>query len=404
MSLEDLSLNEMKKISHQIIESEEKKYNISIKVFPLTFIEYYNDYIFKKKFSLTKKIALSLTPIIAGGFNDLKGNTVIFLNYVNKIEKIEDKIFRLVQVCFHEARHSEQSNFDKYSYEGVFNLLDHYIKNNTANIDYNLEHDKYSFEIGANLYGVTMAKEYLKKNYPSLYEKQKEEIEKLEKRYQYDYLMYDASNTVDRFINIAKQAKNITKVTNKVGIKAFQEMEKSTVLDIFLNSDDFSFKKINDIINNEDFKKLDKKVVYAFLSSQSFLNTVNFDELSIEALSMIKESLDYTNQIYQNQEKINNAAKENNLVEKLQFLKSEKSIITNVKKINNYYVRLFKKIMNFTRSEEKRQGHINNVESQLEELEQEISSRKSRGFINLYLFFITIGIILILSIIYIIVS
>lgn len=48
MSLEDLSLNEMKKISHQIIESEEKKYNISIKVFPLTFIEYYNNYIFKK--------------------------------------------------------------------------------------------------------------------------------------------------------------------------------------------------------------------------------------------------------------------------------------------------------------------------------------------------------------------
>ena len=40
MSLEDLSLNEMKKISHQIIEREEKKYNISIKVFPLTFIEY----------------------------------------------------------------------------------------------------------------------------------------------------------------------------------------------------------------------------------------------------------------------------------------------------------------------------------------------------------------------------
>lgn len=70
MALEDLSLNEMKKISHQIIESEEKKYNISIKVFPLTFIEYYNDYIFKKKFSLTKKFALSLTPIIAGGFND----------------------------------------------------------------------------------------------------------------------------------------------------------------------------------------------------------------------------------------------------------------------------------------------------------------------------------------------
>ena len=64
----------------------------------------------------------------------------------------------------------------------------------------------------------------------------------------------------------------------------------------------------------------------------------------------------------------------------------------------------FKKIMNFTRSEEKRQSHINNVESQLEELEQEVSSRKSRGFINLYLFSITIGIILILSIIYILVS
>ena len=329
MAVENLSLNEMKKISHQIIESEEKKYNINIKVFPLTFIEYYNDYIFQKKFSLAKKFALSLTPIIAGGFNDTKGNTVIFLNHVNKIEKIEGKIFRLAQICFHEARHSEQSNFDKYSYEGVFNFLDQYIKVGAANSDYILEHDKYSFEIGANLYGVTNAKEYLKKNYPSLYEKQKEEIEKLEKRYQYDYLMYDASNTVDRFLNIAKITEKIATVTDKVGIKAPKKIEESTVLDIFLNSSDLSFKKINDIMNNENFKKLDKKVVYAFLSSQSFLNTVNFDELSIQELSMIKESLDYTNQIYQNQAKINIDIKNKDTAEKLQSLKIEKSIFQN---------------------------------------------------------------------------
>ena len=37
----------MKKISHQIIDSEEKKYNIEIKVFPLSFIEYYRDILYK---------------------------------------------------------------------------------------------------------------------------------------------------------------------------------------------------------------------------------------------------------------------------------------------------------------------------------------------------------------------
>lgn len=173
-----LSMEDMKKISHEIIE-ELGQPSIELNVFPLTFVEYYNDYVFNKKYNLIKMASYSTIPLIADGFNDSKGNIVIFLNRINKIEKIEHKIFRLAQICYHEARHSMQQKFDNYSYDGFLRDIDHFLK---TNIDYTLEHNKYSFEIGANLYAVRKAKEYLKTRYPDLYKKHKDEIEKLEKK------------------------------------------------------------------------------------------------------------------------------------------------------------------------------------------------------------------------------
>ena len=387
--MDNLGLDEMKKIAHQIIQSEEEKYNIKIKTFPITFIEYYKDYEKNEKFSLIKKVNLALTPLYASGFNDLKGNTVIFLNDFNKIEKIEGRLFRLLQVCFHEARHSEQQQFNEYSYEGFFSEIDHYIKIATMGIDYILEHDNYSFEIGANLYGVSRAKEYLKENYPNLYEKDKEEIDTLERRYQYDYLMYDASFTLDRFLSIANQLNKIAKLDKKN--KVTKKATISPVLDIFFNGP-AEVKKVKEIIEHEKFKTLDKRIIYAFFSSKTFLESVDFDKLDEKEFNIIREAIEYTNQVYKNQEKITEEAKNNNTISNLQYLKEQKSIIKKIAFVSNIYQKKVMKFINITRSNTERKRHIDEIEQYANSLGE--VKRRVRGFININIFYI-IGILII---------
>ena len=58
MSNNSLSFAEMKKIANEIFLEEEKRTGIKLKVYPLTFIEYYNDFIFKGKFNLIKKVSI----------------------------------------------------------------------------------------------------------------------------------------------------------------------------------------------------------------------------------------------------------------------------------------------------------------------------------------------------------
>ena len=392
--MDNLGLDEMKKIAHQIIQSEEEKYNIKIKTFPITFIEYYKDYVFQKKFNL------ALTPLYAVGFNDLKGNTVIFLNRINKIEKIEGRLFRLLQVCFHEARHSEQQQFNEYSYEGFFNEIDHYIKIATMGIDYILEHDNYSFEIGANLYGVSRAKEYLKENYPNLYEKDKEEIDTLERRYQYDYLMYDASFTLDRFLSIANQLNKIAKLDKKN--KVTKEATISPVLDIFFNGP-AEVKKVKEIIEHEKFETLDKRIIYAFFSTKTFLDSVDFDKLDEKEFNIIREAIEYTNHVYKNQERITEEAKNNNTISNLQYLKEQKSIIKKIAFVSNIYQKKVMKFINITRSNTERKRHIDEIEQYAESFEK--AKGKIRGFVSINIFCI-IGILIMVTsiILYIIIS
>ena len=110
--------------------------------------------------------------------------------------------------------------------------------------------DKYFFEIDANLYGITKSKKYLEKDYPELYVKIKEELDKKERIYKYDYMMYDASNTVDMFLKCSKIISKIKQATS-ISKLGFEKIEKSPVLDIFLNEDS-SFKNIKEIIKSGD--------------------------------------------------------------------------------------------------------------------------------------------------------
>ena len=335
---EKLSAKEIKKIIKDITNSESKKYGIDIKLCPLSFVDIVNSsFVNGTKYTVVRRISDYVEYLNYNGYNDLKGNAVVFvdklanesINYLVKLyakevsydivqqynialgrnteylRKVAERgngyfnkydgamvrgLFQVLKTSYHEIRHSVQLTFNKYSYERFLRDVEDFFTKCDLGRDYKYNHDSYSFEIGANLYGTRMAKEYLMNNYPLIYEKDKGIIELIEKRYMDDYLLYNPSYTVDRVLPWIRIIGVFSK--NDENIKSI-----SPVLGIFLNGDG-SFKRPSEVMSNEKYQELDKRIVYAMFSSLSFLKELKYmNDLSSEEVQMIMDAMDYTNDL-----------------------------------------------------------------------------------------------------------
>ena len=63
-----LDTKHLKQIVNEIVTEEQEKNSLNVNVFPVTFIEYYTEYLFKKKFSLKKVFNSALYPVSSKGF------------------------------------------------------------------------------------------------------------------------------------------------------------------------------------------------------------------------------------------------------------------------------------------------------------------------------------------------
>ena len=79
--MQKADIDKMKKIAHEIIDSEVKKYNMKMEVFPVTFVEYCKNEIFNQKYSLQRKVNLVKEARNNYGFNTIYSN--IFVSYSN---------------------------------------------------------------------------------------------------------------------------------------------------------------------------------------------------------------------------------------------------------------------------------------------------------------------------------
>ena len=388
----------MKKISHEIIDDEFKTANINDGIFPVTIIEYYHNHVFKQKLKLNQTIHRLKVPFYAGGYYSQEDSeTVIFLNHINKIINPGKKIFRLAIVCYHEARHSIQKTFDKYSYEGFLRDIDNYIRSSTPK-DYSEYHDMHSYEIGANLYSVFKAKEYLKNKYPEYYEQQKEEIHQLEQRYYHDYMTYDASDTVERMFQTIKSKMRIHKATK---IKSMDKI--SPILEMFFD-ENFSYKSIHEIIKHEKFSTLDKRIIYAVLSSKSFLENLTLSNLTEEELNLLSEALQYTNSMYQNQLKSIERVSKTNRITLIEYLKSQKTLVQKISYIDTCCTRLIRNKLKFSRNERKKKEHIKTIPVYLEETNRLVKRRSNKGYLTINVFYIIGTILSIFTIIYLLLT
>ncbi len=324
--MKKLSTKEMKKIAYEIISKELEKYDLDARIFTVTTLEYYIKYIPSVNFeSISDLIQTLKFPFITRGLtfwaNYYKTSSPDIITFINYFKKLDNPLFELLKNCFHETRHCIQFKFDNYSYKKFLCNMEAVI-NIYAWSKYNSCHDDFSFEIGANIYGITKTKEFLKNNYPHIYNLEKNRIERFEKVYKLDYILYDATEQLDKTIDIVKS-------------QEIQINNDYPCFNIFLN-DNNSFKSMKDIIENPDLKKFDERILYTILSSNSYLESVDIEKLSNEELAILNEALQYTYTIYNNQYKFILTSFTNKDININYFNQMKKLLVEKIENINEY--------------------------------------------------------------------
>lgn len=346
----DINMEKLKSLANEIIQEESQRINKKINFYPITTKEYYKKYLSEQKNNRNKILNILTKSSNTSGFNDTKGNIVIFIDKVNKITPNERKLFAIVLYCYHEARHTEQKLLNRYIYESFLTDVEIYLIGEHK-LNYKNNHNKFSFEIDANNYSIKKTKEYLIKKYPEVYNKVKDEIKTLEKNYYKDYFEYDTVNLVEKIIDFMKY---------KLKINLAEEVHSmeiiSPVLEIFLFSD-LTFKSIRMIQNDERFKTLDKRIIYAFLSSKQFLESLNIDNLTEEELLLFYESLKYTNDTYLIQN-ISSKKEYKRLQENLKFQRNILKTISSKRKINKEEKKRIKRLENISSSLEQTRNKL----------------------------------------------
>ena len=291
MNKQDLQF--LKKISLEVLEEEWKKEKVEGNFYPITITEYYKKILSSKKLTKLEKIFSLITPLSCPAFYTEKNQEIIvFISYFSQYKIKENQLFNLIFACFHEFRHLYQNQkWKKNSLTGYLHIIEQKIRLIDTENDYLFNHDLYSFEIGANLYGISKAKKYIQKNYPNKYQKIKLSIEEQEKKYIINYFTYDAIDTINRYI-LLERKNNKAKIKNKNSLDSISK--------IFLN-DDYSCKKIKDIIENKAFSSLEKELVYSFITTEEFLKSISLDDLTTEETTLLTNALIYALVLYQNQ-------------------------------------------------------------------------------------------------------
>lgn len=323
--MKTLNNEQIKQISKQIIENELKKYNIYCSVLPMTTLEYYANCIFNRNFrgnifkSLINCKAIHYEKKLED--NKMNEDLVILISNLQDNKDINKTIFELIRLCYNETRHSIQKNFDNNSYEGFINKVDNALSYFDP-ISYEYYPERFSFEIGANLYSIGMTKNYLKQKYPKIYTEKKQDIDNLEGKYRFNYKIYNAPNQINTLITIANN--NRIKINNI-----------SPVFNIFIN-DDNSFKGFKDIIVSPEYQALDKRISNAILSSSAYLKKIDMGTLSNDELTLLQEILQYTSTIYNNQITLLINAAQKKYINSQQYIIIQIELKNNIEDINKY--------------------------------------------------------------------
>lgn len=278
-----MEINDIKKLINQITTYVSIETNRTYQVYPLTIKEFYQN---EENYPFSHNIKRKYTHNY-NGFNDKKGISTILIDENDLTKPIPEIMMKYAQITFHELRHTMQLYKDEDSYETFFIKLDKIIQYHNYT-EYKLEYNNFSYEIDANLYGIIKAEKYLQAHYPTIYEayqttNYKNKINKKKADTIHKLLTYDHISRVDKVMNALQN-----------GYISYPQIQYNLPrpMHIFLDENG-NYKPLNTIIDNPALSKLDTRITYTILSSRLFLETVDFENLTIPERKILLKSLRY---------------------------------------------------------------------------------------------------------------
>lgn len=288
-----LSRLEIKSIIKEIVKSFNKEYGLNVEIYPINIITYFSKEVLTKKYIINslniKEIVDDMTKTLAYYDENSKNITLYLFNFYNRFKILHhsdknNEFIDLIFTVYHELGHVLQfQNNDSFF---VFIVqLENTIKQNIPD-HYISCHDSYFIELDADYYAIGKTKEYLEE-YPEVSIEGKKHIDFLSKKYKYQLVNYDFDYFFNTFCDILPQNKNLY-CNNFSWYKTF--FDKDGVL-----------RSLNDILSNEEFYKLDPRVVYSVISSDKFLSSIDFYKLNDIGRNILMQSLEYKYEIIHNQ-------------------------------------------------------------------------------------------------------
>lgn len=286
--------SEIKELIYKILTIEMKKQGIKVEIQVTTRLENIFD-ILKTKITNTKnnkkEILLDIKDeLIANkkcyAYYDLPTNKIkILIDAIKKDNYNEEiLIWNIIKISFHEYKHvliqHQPQNIESSFYINLENLID-------VN-DYFKMHDEIYEEIIADKYAIEKATQIIKPKYPTTLANKKLELNiKLEKILNSIYYQnYDIQYALD-YINILIKDNNDP------------NLQKVNIIKILYNKDG-TLKDINKLLQTNDSSPLPIKILYLIISTDTYLQNINYQKLSIEELKILIEAINYKYEIEYN--------------------------------------------------------------------------------------------------------
>ena len=189
----------------------------------------------------------------------------------------DNQFIRIIQLVYHELWHIVQAQKYKNNFLEFIVELEACVKCIKPE-HYKRNHDNYFMEIDADYNAIQKTKEYLNRH-PEILTKSEETLNYLDKEYRCRLVNYD----FDTFFNIFCECKTKNEMFG---------FDECLWYQIFFGKGE-SLKRIDEILNDERFNILDKKIVNSIISSDKFLSTIDFSELNNNEKDILRESLEY---------------------------------------------------------------------------------------------------------------
>ena len=236
--------------------------------------EYFKSDTFKQNLKLqkVKNIPHEVLGLIykpaGGAYSNKTKRTFIYLNHFRPLFLEDIGKDTLTMLVFHELRHAYQDQNKDNSFMSII----YQMEDMKSKLTYLPSHDSWFMEIDADIFGIKEALTFIN-NHPDMYPK--EDLSFLSELYEEKRYLLRNFNYDKLFLNFA------TLKMKYPNYKTNLEWEH-----VFFDEKGY-LRKIDEIINDPNFDKIDEYFVKRFITSEVFTNSINLNELSEDSIKFL---------------------------------------------------------------------------------------------------------------------